>query len=690
MKLPAIPKVPIPFRHALSKSNLALTLKVATVTIVILALYHQDLTIIIGDALQSEATSYILAIPFIFAYLIYRKRRMLVSTVSFETSSQPETLKHLATLVGVLLCALAVILYWYGSYTFTPVEIHLLTLPVFAAGSVLIVFNPQTLRQLAFPILFLVFLTPISTDLLGWLGSTLSIANSEASSKLANTFGAQSVVSDRLGITVITLTRPDSATLNFSVGTSCSGFYPLVGFIVFALFLTYITRDKLWKKAAIFILGVPLIYLLSIIRLTTILLIGYHIGEQLAMQTFHLLGGFALIIIGTILVLAFSEKILRTKILSKTQPMKPCPTCSSVHSVDHCISCGRLLKNAKKKLRAADMAKLGAIAIAVILLMSIQAPVFALTQGPAEILMETPMGMQGKTSIFPQIAGYDLNYFSRDKSFEKAEGVDAALSYLYKPENQTGKSVLVNVEVAQTSSPLHPWEVCLITWPQTHGQNPSVTQLDLRDVQILANPPIVARFFAFQYTYNNQSQLVLYWFETSAFKINASAEQKHVEISLITFPDASSIAEEENRLLPIATAIAEYWQPVKTWTQIALAISQNGPALATVTASILAATLIFGIVQTRRNRKAKTNAYKKLSEPDQQLIEVVQQAGSISTLQNIAAAYQQTTVIAPNQDQLHERLTKAEEAGFIIKKIINRQDEPVQVWRATISRHQGN
>jgi len=87
-----------------------------------------------------------------------------------------------------------------------------------------------------------------------------------------------------------------------------------------------------------------------------------------------------------------------------------------------------------------------------------------------------------------------------------------------------------------------------------------VTQLDLRDVQILENPPILARYFAFQYTKYPETQVVLYWFETSIFMTNNTAEQKHVKISLIAYPDTpQEIAEAENQLLPFARAIVNYW-----------------------------------------------------------------------------------------------------------------------------------
>lgn len=58
-----------------SVSSLAVILKASVITIAVLALYYQDLNIIFNDALQNEATSQVLAIPLLFAYLLYRKRK---------------------------------------------------------------------------------------------------------------------------------------------------------------------------------------------------------------------------------------------------------------------------------------------------------------------------------------------------------------------------------------------------------------------------------------------------------------------------------------------------------------------------------------------------------------------------------------------------------------------------------------
>jgi len=140
----------------LPNNKTALSIKITALLSATLAIYLQDLTTIINDALHSEITNYILATPFIFTYLIYRKRKMLRAAASYE--NQPKETRHLPTLAGILLCTAGITFYWYGSYTFTPLEHHMLTLPIFAAGLTLILFNPQTLRQAAFPTAFLIFL----------------------------------------------------------------------------------------------------------------------------------------------------------------------------------------------------------------------------------------------------------------------------------------------------------------------------------------------------------------------------------------------------------------------------------------------------------------------------------------------------------------------------------------------------
>ena len=670
-----------------TETQTTLAVKAVTLIAVTILLFSQDLTILFNDALRSETTSHLLAIPVLFAYLIYRKRKMLRAVIPIQNKNQPKETRHLPLIAGILLATTAILLYWHGSYTFTPLEYHMLSLPIFTAGLTLILFNPQTLRQLAFPVAFLIFLMPPPSEILYAVGSTLSVLSSEASNTIVNALGIPSTITSEYGNPTITITRPDGTPLNFTVDIACSGIYSLIGFLIFAVFVAYIIRDKTWKKLALIILGIPLIYLLNIIRITIILILGYHYGEALALQAFHLLGGWVLIFLGTLLLLATSEKIFKTQIF--TNPAPNCPRCTPTPKSNEsfCLACGRIIKPQELIIHKIDVAKIAAITASIILLLSIQAPVFALTQGPPIVIINTPSGQQVSTDILPQISNYTLSFWYRDTQFEQKAKQDMSLIYLYSSINQSEDLIWVTIEMAPTLSTLHGWEKCLITWPLTHGKQPKVTQIELKDIQILENPPITSRYFAFNYTDTHMTQAVLYWYETATFTTNSTAKQEHVKISLIAYPqNTKDLPKIEDQLLSVAKEIAEYWQPIKTWSQITILISQNGITLTTITSTILIATIILYCLEKRKQRKANTNAYQKLSEPNRQIIDAVQKTEktTLPTLNNIAKTYRKTTKKSIRKKRLLQKLLELEKTGLIESRIANKQDEPTQTWRTQI------
>jgi exosortase len=673
-------------------SNLVLGLKVSTLIAAVIALYFQDLQIVFADALANESTSYILIIPFLFAYLIYRKRRMLRTAMSVQQENYSENTRYFGVLGGILLCATAILFYWYGSYTFTPLEYHMLTLPVFAGGLTFVLFNPRTFRQACFPIAFLILLVPPPSEIIYNLGSTLSVISSQASNRIVNLLGVHTTVSSISGTPAIYVTQANGNVLPpITVDIACSGIYSLLGFMVFTAFVAFIARDKLWKKATIFFLGFPLIYLFNIIRITSILLIGYQWGEQLALNVFHMLSGWVLIFTGTLILLAMSEKIFRTQIFTKKQPRGNCQNCNPIPSdpnEEFCPTCGRLIKYPQARPRKTDAAKIAVISLVIIFLMSIQVPVFAVTQGPAQVLIQTATGQQGNSQIFPQIPNYTLQYLYRDTTFENLSGQDLSLIYSYTPQNPEKTTIFVAFEMAQIQWHLHPWEYCLVTFPQIENYPSSVEQLDLRDTQIIQNPSIIARYFAFKNKSDNQTQVVLYWYEDSIFETNGTSQEKYVEISLIAYPNTpQDVASMEDELLPFATALVNYWQPIKMWTAIAIALSRNSITLAEITITLLAAIIIFYTFETVRKRRANARAYQKLSSQNKQIINAVAETEKTKkpTLQAIAGTYESKTGLKIDEKDLLQKLSETEKTGIIESTTANVQDEPTRTWKTKIT-----
>ena len=135
----------------LSQHRLAIALKFSVITLAVVALYFQDLSMVFTGALTDESTYHILAIPFLFAYLIYRKRKMINAALQPPQTIARGFQKYFSTLAGISLCAVAILAYWYGSYTFTPLEYHMFTLPFLVAGLTLILFNTPNTKTTTFP-----------------------------------------------------------------------------------------------------------------------------------------------------------------------------------------------------------------------------------------------------------------------------------------------------------------------------------------------------------------------------------------------------------------------------------------------------------------------------------------------------------------------------------------------------------
>jgi len=671
----------------LNRNSLFLTAKILVLAGLTIALFSQDLAILFNDALQNETTSYMLLIPIIFAYLIYRKRKMLKATVTVDNSNEPKETRHIPLLCGALLTITAILLYWHGSYTFTPLENHMLTLPIFVGGLTLILFNAQTLRQLAFPIAYLAFLIPPPSEILYAFGSTLSALSSEIPNAIINAFGIPSTINaEYVNAPTIILTRPDGSLLEFTVDITCSGIYSLIGFTIFAVFTAYVIRDKVWKKLSIILLGIPLIYTLNIIRITTILMLGYYFGETLALEIFHLTGSLILIFIGTILLLIIAEKLFKAQVFRSVQ--LECPKCNPKvkNENEFCMECGRILKSFSIKINKFDVAKMAIVSFTVVLLLSIQAPVFALTKATPIIVTNTPYGPQASTEILPQIPEYNLFFYYRDTEFEEKAKQDMSLVYMYLPRNETYEPVFVAIEIASTRSSLHRWETCLITWPLSKGYQPRVTQLELKDIKLNENPPILGRYFAFTYKDTNETQVVLYWYETTIFTINQTSQQKNVKLSLIAYPSPEDLSNIEFQLTKIAKVIVNYWQQVKTWSQITMIISQNGATLAAISSAILMAIILVYAFQVKRQRETNTKAYSKLSKIHQQIIDAVKKTGekTTPTLKNIRTTYEETVGNKISNTNLKKKLTELEKIGLVKHAIANINDEPLLIWKAQI------
>jgi len=667
-----------------AQSKISLGAKILVTLLAPAVLYWQDIAIVANEALRSDLATHILAVPPLIAYILYRLRRTFAANASEQPATNTAHPLIVKEALGILLCLLAYFIRWYGSYTFTPLEYHVASLPLFVAGIILIIFNLRTLRILLVPTAFLAFLTPPPLELAQKAGTALAGLSAQVSYALLKMIGTPVTLQILYGSPVIHLTKPQGVTIPFAIDIACSGLYSLIGFIIFALFAVYISRGPMPKKIVVFILGAPLIYVLNILRITLLVLIGYYLGPEQALDTFHLLGGWTLILAGTLILLTVAEKAFNIQIFGKTPETCPHPR----HDKDgiYCLSCGKILNFPRVDITQRDAIKLATILVVVASLLYIQVPVFALTQSAAEVFIKKPTGEDATTEILPELEGYTLRFVYRDPAFENISGQDASLIFQYLPKDGFDAPIWVGLEIGPTKSCLHAWEVCLITYPQTHGGYVRATQLDLRNIHLLDNPPLPARYFVFQEYDTDSIQITLYWYTNSIFKTEEGYQKKWSKISVIKYtqnPQQYTVIEDE--LLPIAKDIANYWKPITNWSWISLTIAKNGPTMITFTAALLTGVLTITLyLETKKKSKAK-HIYSQISNPeDRNIIEAIKTfEKEIATETKIIIKYREITGKDIEPERLQNKLMEAEEANIINRKIININDEPYISWKLT-------
>jgi len=665
----------------------SLLLKSVITILISIILYWQDFVIIANEAMNSELSTHIIALPFILGYIVYRLRYVII-TSSNQSSKNPLLLNSVQfdTLLGVLFFIIAYLIRWYGSYSFMPLEYHIASLPIFVAGLILILFNVQTLRILIFPVFFLFFIIPPPIEQALRAGAFLSIESAQVSYHVLRILGLPVNLLYQFGTPIISLITANGSSVSFIIDTACSGLYSQIGLMIFATFIAYISKGSLIRKIIVFSMGFPIIYALNILRIVLTVLIGYFMGLEQALKIFHLFGGWFLLFIGTLIILNLAEKIFKISIFRSI--IDTCTHEIRENQDKYCLQCGKVLKTHYDSLTKTESLKIIALLLVTFYLLSIQVPVFSLTSGHAGVFYKNPSGEETTKNVLPDIEGYKLNFVYRDTEFEKISGQNASLMYQYIPNIVTDSTIWVGIEISPIKGNCHPWEVCLISWPEMYGNEVRVDKIDLRDIHLLDNPPLSARYFAFSNINSETVEVILYWYSQSVFKTDQGYEKMWSKISVIEYAETREDykASEEN-ILPMAEAIVDYWHPISTWSAIGMTIARQGLQLIFITGIIIATTIIFGIfLHHDRGNKAKQLHNQIQDYEDRSILDSFLLSKNVEIMEpEIASKYEEITGISIDRKVLHNKLKEADRIGIIARVISNIDDKPYIKWKLNYS-----
>ncbi len=662
---------------ARANSTTIFTLAIALIS---LGVYWQDFSILANEALNSESVSHILLVPFLTTYLLYQKRHLVRASISVK-HFRTKGLVSMDEVIGLALCLSSFLLYWFGSYTFYPLEYHIASLPLLVLGTTLFVFNRRTFTFLLIPILFLLFLVPPPSTITYSAGAVIASFNTQVSYTILQAAKIPVIMSYAYGAPTISVNLPSGQPLSFAVDLACSGIYSLTAFTMFAAFLSYISKGAATRKAALFLLGFSMLVILNIVRISAIVFIGYQFGEEIAMTLFHTASGWVLIFVGILALLVLGEKFLHLELFSKPLETSSCKECESKGSKEKtqnfCGNCGSFRSAGNPK----QMRRIG-IKIAVLtvlfcgLAMSIQAPVLALAGSPAI----APSNLE---AMFPELQGYRFESWGRDEIYEQLSQQDLSLTYAYLPANASKPAIYVLLGVADSLANLHNWEVCLVTWRTSQGQLPLVSVLDSKDVQILVDPPIIARYFVFRSPLD-YTQATLYWYEKALFSIGTTIQQKYVRISVIILTTQESGYQEfEERLLAVGSLIAAYWEPLKTKSLISVGVPLTQYLLALLSVFIVFAGVGDFLNEKRRKRRNLRIFESFATPPEKMVLQTIEKLGTKGRKirhETIMSALRKKSNVALSQNEVLLVLDSLENYGLIKKDIANIQNIPKLAW----------
>jgi exosortase/archaeosortase family protein len=687
---------------------------IGIIAIATLTIFFQDIYITGSDAIASDYYNFVLVIPFLSAYLIYRDRKTLTAIMPLKDDDER---KYLNLTVGISLLAIALIVYLYGSGTFYPLDYHIIALEIFLCASILLLFNRKTLRTLIIPILLFMTALPSATqfELSFWLAmSWMSVVPAQW---LLHAVGLNVTITlPSANIPTLTLKTATGKIYDFGVGVASSGTYSVVGFTLFAGFLGYISKGRLWKKIFLFVLAYPLLVVVNIFREFVLVYVANLYGT-FAFNVFHATSGIVLVFIVTFLLLVLGERLLKLDFFPSRSSTRFCSWCEEEKRQAHnfCINCGRFLRSAYRRVSSRDAYALAAIFIAVLAFVSFLSPAVQVANAPTNIPIQS-ISSQNADTLLPQVKGWTLSFIDRDYYLQEALRQDASLVYEYTSQGNTSSTPTVLQVMIQVSAEIHTPETSLLVYPVLFG-HPGATAITDSDIQILNQPPVIGKFFVYQQEGSSSIGAFLYWTTRAVFNFGSYSDFRNVMISIWAdtntlvasgaIPSPANLTAIKQLYLPLARSIALFWQPVSSNSVVqSLFHRWTAPMIG---AALLPLLVVGSFTSIEKRREARANSKlvgKLLTAQAKSLLESLRLActedsknwlsrfklAQISIKKNKAATLEQVLNVHRQRtgkelsplDAVAE-LMYAEHMGLVKRDIVsNISREPIQVWKLTI------
>lgn len=152
----------------------------------------------------------------------------------------------------------------------------------------------KTLRQLWFPIIFLIFLIPLPGFIIDGITAPLKAAVSHLAEVFLYGIGYPIA---RNGV-ILTIGQ-----YQLLVADACSGLHSIYAlFALGVLFMHLLGHKNIWRISVLFLLILPIAFFANVVRVIILVLITYYFGDEAGQGFVHGLAGMVLFVIGLALL----------------------------------------------------------------------------------------------------------------------------------------------------------------------------------------------------------------------------------------------------------------------------------------------------------------------------------------------------------------------------------------------------
>jgi exosortase len=241
-----------------------------------LLVFRAALVSVVHLALNDDRYSYVLVVPFVTALLICWKRAEVFRETEFSPIVGAPPL-----LIGIGLFAGNTSL-WGSAQPGIILSVAILSVTMVWIGAFALCYGPQAVKAAAFPLMFLVFTTPLSAGLMDQATVALQRGSAEISYWL---FKLVQIPFLREGF------RFSLPGIDIEIAEECSGIRSSLSLFLASILISHLALRSHWGKMSFILTTIPIVIFKNAVRIVTISWLGIYVDRGFFYGNLHRRGG---------------------------------------------------------------------------------------------------------------------------------------------------------------------------------------------------------------------------------------------------------------------------------------------------------------------------------------------------------------------------------------------------------------